>query len=81
MNQNLKHEHKAMVIKVYLQKNTYKLMSASQAGDVTIIDLRTFKIMHKLPLRQNIENLETLWINYGPINLGPLIFTVKINFF
>ena len=49
MNQNLKHEHKAMVIKVYLQKNTYKLMSASQAGDVTIIDLRTFKILHKLP--------------------------------
>jgi len=40
-----------------------------------------YKIMHKLPLRQNIENLETVWINYGPINLGPLIFTVKINFF
>jgi hypothetical protein len=40
-----------------------------------------YKIMHKLPLRQNIQNLETLWINYGPISLGPLIFTVKINFF
>ena len=40
-----------------------------------------YKIIHKLPFRQKIQNLETIWINYGPINLGPLIFTTKINFF
>jgi hypothetical protein len=40
-----------------------------------------YKLIHKLPLRPKIENLETIWINYGPISLGPLIFTTKINFF
>lgn len=40
-----------------------------------------YKIMHKLPPRQKIENLETIWINYGPINLGPLVFTTKITNF
>jgi hypothetical protein len=49
-NQNLlKHQHKAMVVKVYLQKNTNKLITASQAGDVYIIDMRNFNILQKLP--------------------------------
>ena len=40
-----------------------------------------YKLMHKLALRSKIENLETIWINYGPISLGPLVLTTKINFF
>jgi hypothetical protein len=37
-----------------------------------------YKIIHKIPPRQKIENLEIVWINYGSIQLGPLIFTSKI---
>jgi len=40
---------------------------------------KQYKIMHKLPLRGKIENMETIWINYGPLILGPLIFTTKLN--
>ena len=45
---------------------------------IKIID-NEYKIIHKLPLRGKIEDTETIWINYGPIILGPLLFTTKIN--
>lgn len=37
-----------------------------------------YKIIHKIPPRQKIENSEIVWINYGSIQLGPLIFTSRI---
>ena len=37
-----------------------------------------YQIMHKLPLRSKIEDTEHVWITYGSINLGPLIFTTKL---
>ena len=43
---------------------------------IKIID-NTYKVMHKLPLRTKIENMEIIWIDYGPIMLGPLVFTTK----
>jgi len=39
---------------------------------------KQYKIIHKLPLRGKIDNMETIWINYGPIVLGPLLFTTKL---
>ena len=39
---------------------------------------KQYKVMHKLPLRGKIRNKETLWINYGSIALGPLLFTTKL---
>lgn len=44
---------------------------------VKIIE-KEYKIIHKIPPRQKIENLEIVWISYGSIQLGPLIFTSKI---
>lgn len=38
-----------------------------------------YQIIYKLPLRSKIENTEQIWITYGSLNLGPLIFTTKIN--
>jgi hypothetical protein len=43
---------------------------------IKIID-NDYKVLHKLPLRSKIENIETIWIDYGPIMLGPLVFTTK----
>ena len=40
---------------------------------------KKYKVMHKLPLRGKIENMETIWINYGLMILGPLLFTTKLN--
>jgi hypothetical protein len=40
---------------------------------------KQYKIIHKLPLRGKIDNMETIWIIYGPIVLGPLLFTTKLN--
>lgn len=37
-----------------------------------------YKTFHTLPLRSKIENLETIWINYGPLMLGPFVFTTQI---
>jgi len=47
---------------------------------IKIIDNK-YKVMHRFPLRSKIDNLETIWINYGPISLGPLVFTKTINFY
>ena len=47
---------------------------------IKIIDNK-YKVMHQFPLRSKIDNLETVWINYGPISLGPLVFTKTINFY
>jgi hypothetical protein len=44
---------------------------------IKIID-NEYKVMHKLPLIKKIDNLETIWINYGPILLGPFVFTTNI---
>jgi hypothetical protein len=38
-----------------------------------------YKIIHKLPVRAKMLNMETIWIDYGPIQLGPLLFTTKLN--
>ncbi len=79
----------------YLTNNFYKLQYLVYKKPVTTmiendqlyqyiavkIINNEYKIMHKLPLRQKIEDQETVWINYGPFNLGPLVFTTKINFF
>ena len=37
-----------------------------------------YKVMHKLPPITKIDNLQTIWINYGPILLGPFIFTTQL---
>lgn len=41
--------HNAIVVKVYFQKSTNKLITASQAGDVNIIDMRMFRSLNKIP--------------------------------
>ncbi len=65
INQNpIKYEHKTMVIKVYLQKSTNKLISASQAGDVNIIDIRTFKSLNKIPSNPEVATC----IECHPVN-------------
>lgn len=38
-----------------------------------------YQVIYKLPFRQKIENMETIWINYGSLNIGPLMFTTKLN--
>jgi hypothetical protein len=45
---------------------------------IKIID-NEYKVIHKLPIRSKIEYMETIWIDYGPIMLGPLLFTTKLN--
>jgi hypothetical protein len=47
---------------------------------IKIIDNK-YQVIHKIPLRSKIDNLEIVWINYGPISLGPLVFTKTINFY
>lgn len=44
---------------------------------VKIID-KEYKIIHIIPPRTKIENLEIIWINYGSIILGPLIHSTTI---
>jgi hypothetical protein len=44
---------------------------------IKIID-KEYKVIHKLPLIKKIDNLETIWINYGPILLGPFIYTTQL---
>lgn len=78
----------------YLTNNFYRLQYLVYKKPITVeiendqmyeyilvkIINNEYKIIHKLPLRQKIENLETIWVNYGSINLGPLVFTTTINF-
>ena len=65
MNQiPMKYEHNGMILKVYLQKNTNKLITASQAGDVKIIDIRTFNCLNTLPSHPEIATC----IECHPIN-------------
>lgn len=51
----IKYEHNAFVCKVFIHKNSNKLITASTYGDVNIIDLRNFKSILKFPLNSTPE--------------------------
>ena len=65
MNQiPIKNEHNGMILKVYLQNNTNKLITASQSGDVKIIDIRTFNCLNTIPIYPQLATC----IECHPIN-------------
>lgn len=66
-----------MVIKVFIQKSTNKLITASQAGDVNIVDLRTYKTLNKLPANPEIASC----IECHPVNeLIAMYYLIKSSY-